>query len=513
MQINKLIGLLCLILIVGCSEDEKITTNTSSIVTSYNSIETAVTNGLGTFDVQLNNSDAILSLQLVGPVGVGSELTTGTYEFNRDKDFEYSITPGENVSYWVDGSNDKLHAIISGKVTVVTENGKSLLLGEVYDRNQNSLSFEVNNLAFNELNVENVVFTKVLDARYGVVYGKGLYRVIIANEDESIAASLDFYNSPSKNANIPVLPTGQYYGANSGIHSSLFMNVSYWLDIKNNVKHKIADASCNIVDGISSTLINGVLTDKMGKSIRLAFDGKLNFNASQGNQDIFSSLMGTWNMSSTEWMVFDTAAKQWMFQSDPDNNTNCKMSWIGIPDYSRFYASGLWSASSGLYFIADNEGGFNIPFGYSANPAFIARTTTGEYVMFPTLYDPTSGYFLNGGAYVLALNDDQTKLTGNKIVMTDSNGEEINLEYFGVMGYNLSTGKYAFFTNWSFSKVPSFSKITNPSASGSIAKSSSIEVINHSLSNNAIDNQVNLIKADNLPTLKAVSVIPYTINR
>lgn len=513
MKLTKIIVLLCLIFIVGCSEDDQIATNVSSIETSYNSSEKAVTNGVGTFDLQFKNNDGMLTVQLVGPVGSGSELTTGTYVFNRDKNMEYSITPGENVSYWVDGSSDKLHVITSGKVTVVTENGKSLLIGKLYDRNNNVFSFEAKDISFNELNIKDVTFSKVLDARYGVVYGQGLYRMIIANEDESIVASLDFYNGPSKNANIPVMPSGQYFGANSGIHSSLFMNVSYWLDVKNNVKHELASASCNIVDGISATKINGVLTDKQGNSIRMIFDDKIKFNTSQGNQDIYTSLMGNWRMISSEWMVYDTVAKQWVFQTEPDNNTNCEMSWVGIPDYSRFYVSGLWSASSGMYFRTDNAGGFSIPFGYSANPSFVARTTSDEYVMFPTFYDPTSGYFLSGGAYTLALNDDQTTFTGNKIVMTDDNGEEIIFEYFGVMGYGLSTGKYAFFSNWSFSKVPSFTKIANPSALSSVVKSNSIAGINNSLSNNAVDSEIIMIKADNIPTVKAESVMPYTINR
>lgn len=515
-KINKLVILLLLVFAVtSCDNDGAPVTSESVFDAELNTVERALSDGSGAFEVKLANSDLLLALQFTSTAESRTEPATGTYIISRDKYKEYSVTVGKNVSYWTDKNNNEEYIITSGKMTVLTENGKSLLTGTVFDGEGNSLTFEAKDIVFTELSADLLELTQILSATYTVRHDQGVYRVILANDDRTIAVTLDLHNTLLEDPNNLHLPEGRYYGANSGVVGGLFLNASSWLDAKNNVNHRLSSAYCFVENEVGTTKIEGLLTNTEGESVRISFSERLRFNESRVDQDIFTTLTAQWTMDAENWLVYDASVPGWVVR-DEHARTNKTMHWIGIPDYNMFFASGLWyQQSSGMYIRVNASGQFTIPIGYQSNPVMLLSTGSGAVALFPTMYDPVTGLFLSGGSISLSLSEDKSTFTVNETVI-EYEGENHHLTYFGVVGYNLNTGRYTFFSDWAFTELPTFTRdeinVTTRSATPARALPSN-EELSDAFYNSMNNSVLEVRKADPDSVEKAVSVKAYSINK
>lgn len=501
-----LICLAALVFITSCSDDTPAPDLDRTVMLS--TVKTAVTNGIGTFDVTVSDGDVDLKLVLVSP---DTDLTTGTYLVNRDLPVAYSVTVGKDNSFWLD-QDGVLHVIASGKVTVISEGETAKLSGTLLDQKGDKLSFEAGSISFSPISSERIQLTKVLLASYSSNYGNGHYRVILANEDQTIATTLNFYNVLTENPDRPVIPNDNYEGVNSGIVGGLYLDVSSWLDAASNTTHKLSGASLKVESLLGITSIEGTLTNITGETVSISFSGVLRFNANLGDQDMFTTFSTQWTMGADNWLSYDRNAQEWVVLDD-HAGTNKTMRWIGIPDYSLFYATGLWrDDSSGMYVRVNSNGQFYIPIGVN-NPVMFLSLMSGDFVLFPTLYNPVTGNFLSTGSIMLELSEDESTFTVQQSVI-NQDGNTYTFDYFGLIGYNISTGQYSFFTDWAFTELPTFTRDnTVVTRSGSMEREiPSEQELLKALSVTGNETPI-IIKADNATFEDAVSVKSYSTNR
>ncbi|MGI6074123.1 MAG: hypothetical protein ACOYEA_05745 [Fermentimonas sp.] len=463
---RKYIGLFLLgllLTVVGCDDYEapEVSRKVEEINTSFSGVESAKSNGSGVYDVKLSNSEYELSLRLISKVGDKLLPVTGTYELSRDKE-AFSIDSESDFSYWMAKSDNQKHAFTLGSIAVVSEGGQIKLNGLLSDKYGNSMRFDAKDVTFTAVEVQKVKLKTILVSQYMTYYGQGLYRVAFATEDQKIAVVLDLYNDRSENLYNIDLPSGQYFSDNSGVKNSLSTLSSYWLDADNidaanNAKHDIKEASINVNTSLTRTTISGVVSDNRGNSIDIEFGGRLKFNETK-QTDAFNAMGGEWKMTSANWRVYDKNAGEsgdWVITEEEPTNFSLVSSWLPVPDYRMFFATGLWQETlSGIMVNMKDDGTMNIPLGNNANPAFIANAGMSQYIMFPTLLDAESGLFLTGNFARMQILDEHTiQMLG---ISTTYQGEPVVLDYFGLVGYNFKTGKYSFFTNWGFARIPRF---------------------------------------------------------
>lgn len=471
-----IIGLLFSILLIatGCNDYEApiLATEVEEVTVNLNTVESAISNGLGLFNVKVNDSDIKLSLSLIGVFeSDNAHLPTGTYRLGMDK-AEYSIIMDSESSYWSSNNGSKTHNVNAGSITVETNNGKSDLFGKLIDSDGNILNFTSNDVLIELIDFQNYNLTEVIDAFYEVKYGQGLYKVILSDIEGKLFTELHFYSTRyTLNQTFPEMNSGQYIGRQSAMTGSLLLPSSYWIDVDAAEKNELSDAFFTVTRSIGSTEIKGVLTNKDGNSISVNFKEKLMFNAGMLNdQGIFTGLTDVWEMEASQWYVYDKTEDRWLIKNEPNETTNVRSSWIGVPHKNLLFASDLWNEeTSGLIIGVTADNKLQIPLGYSSNPLFIMTKINVKtyyvhtYLLFPAMYDPTTSFLLAGGSMDLEISEDMNEISVVARQEANNDGELINFEYFGVFGLDLEYGNISMIDNFSFAHLPTFKRNTSKS--------------------------------------------------
>lgn len=452
----------CLIGCMACSNEETDIRQQQQNIT-FTQAESALTDGVGSFSVTLKAEGTTLYLQLVGEKSAGATLETGTYDVTRQKGIEYSVKGDDDGSYWTEAENGSKHVVNGGHISVIKTDEGSILSGTLTDRDGNILQFSSEVLKFALTQASSLTYTQVLSQSYAARSGFGSYTVALANADRTQAVLLQFYNTKDANSEVPELPAGRYQGGSSGMIGNILMNtVSYWIDASSDKKHYLQSISCNVEYVSGEAVINGVMTDTDGQSIRFAFQGKLEFGRyRQIDRAFYEKTSGEWTMNANKWWVYDRKTKTWGEADTPSNKTKCVTQWVGVPDYGKFYVSGLFDTNVSGMFVNVNGTTLSITAGYKANPMFIATSGSYNYYLFPVLFDPETGYFMTTGTIALTASEDgntlQVEGKTSKVKDADTGQEiETHYNYFGIMGSNLTTGKLTYFSNWSFAYLPTF---------------------------------------------------------
>ena len=511
----------CLVFCMSCSNDDTDTSSQQKNI-AFTQAESALADGVGGFTVTLKSGETTLYLQLVGEETAGATLETGTYDVTRKKNIEYSVRGDDDGSYWTEATNGAKHVVNGGHVSVVNTDAGSTLSGTLTDRDGETLRFSSEALTFSLTQATDVTYTKVLSQSYTVQSGFGSYCVVLATADQKQAVLLYFYNEKDANYEVPELPAGRYKGASSGMVGHILMNTaSYWLDASSDKNHYMQSISCSVEYVSGEAVINGVMTDKDGQSVRFTFRGKLEFGRyRQIDRAFYEKTSGEWTMNADKWWVYTRKTKTWGEDDAPSSRTKRVTQWVGVPDYGKFYVSGLFDAKASGMFVNVNGTELSITTGYKANPMFIAMSGSYSYYIFPVLYDPETGYFMTTGTIKLTASEDGNTLQveGATAKVKDSDtGEEVeaHYNYFGVLGSNLTTGGLTRFSNWSYAYLPTFNHtvVTDETETSSTTSRSRSAETNAFIPMNSISGVVPMqhVNIKDIDMVEAEKVIP--INR
>lgn len=524
-RVIELLGFaLCVVLMASCSSDDEKTVSDGISRVEFTQVERAVTDGVGTFSLEVRQGDAVLALQLTAEAGAHDALPTGTYGVTRFVKADYSVLGNGDVSYWTLAAADAVYEVCTGHVTVVTTDGGSVLSGVLGDGEGSELHFTTPQVTFSPAAADGVTFTEVMAKSYAAKYGKGNYQVVLATADRKTAVLLSFYHDEAADAQNPVLPAGRYQGNNSGTAGSLLMSdASCWLEAATGTEHYLQSASCEVAYESGKTLVEGYLVDTEGEPLRFSFEGRLSFKrVNDFDLNFYNSMAGAWEMNADEWLVYNRKSKEWEPADKPNSTTKRMMQWIGVPDYRMFYASGLFDANnSGMFVGCQDAQHFTIGIGYRANPMFMAMSSSSEwFYLYPALYDPRSGYFTTSGTIDLVLNDGGTsmQLQGKTTTATnpDTGAEvEINYTHFGVFGYGASSGKTILFSNWSFAVLPTFDRVADRASATAATRSAAAAPGIEGLVERLYSSQGQPVasqRIDGLEVVEAIRIAPAATN-
>lgn len=372
---------------------------------------------------------------------------TGSYEAETS-DAVYKVSTD---SWWKDATGT--HPVTGATLAVVASGNGCNVSGTLTGTGETSLRFRSNTINFSHSVAKSLTQTGA-EADYRSEESDCSYKLSLKGTAGEVDMLL--YAAASDISHM-MIPDGTYRLVSGPQAGGISAEECGWSDADGS--HQASEAVCRIVNEGGRYTISGTMSSASGKQVRYTYRGSVTFSDAVSPYP-FTELGGTWNMTTDRWFVYDKSQKEWVYS---DTGDNYSMSMAGIPKYRCMLSTGLFDATFSMLIGIDDQGLF-IPCNVSSNPVAQVVSGSGTFWLFATLYDPETGYFLSGSRNVpLELSEDFAQFATVPVTgeTTDPDtGEKItlNYNYFGLIGANISTGKYSMFSNWPFVRLPHFTR-------------------------------------------------------
>lgn len=439
-------------LTTACSDDDNSKPETIRTVVLDNVSSAVYDDVTYSYTAELTNGSTTVFLQFAEqPGGMAMENPvpqTGSYKAETS-DAVYKIGTG---SWWQDAGGGT-HPVTGATLAVIASGNGCNISGTLTDAEEAKFSFRSNTINFSHSIAESLTQTEA-EADYRSEEGDCSYKLSLKGTAGEIHMLL--YAAASDISHM-MIPDGTYRLVSGPQAGGISAEECGWSDADGS--HQASEAVCRIVNEGGRYTISGSMNSASGKQVRYTYRGTVTFSDAVSPYP-FTELGGTWNMITDRWFIYDKSQKKWVYS---DTGDTYSMSMSGIPKYSCMLSTGLFDATFSMLIGIDDQGLF-IPCNVASNPIAQVVSGSGTFWLFATLYDPETGYFLSGSRNVpLDLSEDFSQFTAIPVTgeTTDTNtGEKISLNYnyFGLIGANVSTGKYSMFSNWPFVRLPHFTR-------------------------------------------------------
>lgn len=177
----------------------------------------------------------------------------------------------------------------------------------------------------------------------------------------------------------------------------------------------------------------------------------------------FSEITAVWDLKGSDWLYYNAADKVWMAGGeDPEYRGTI----MGHANSRLLFAYGFWEDEFGFMAEVDASNNVTIPIDPILNPVARVITSSSAYILFITLFDFDTGYFLSiGNALEVNVSDDRKVMSIDPVEreFQDNDGVTVKAkyDYFALIGINESTGNFTRFSNWTFPLTPSFINVSN----------------------------------------------------
>lgn len=432
----------------ACSDDQTAKPETIPTASLDTVVQAIYDDATGSYTARLSGPDVTLYLQFAaqseGTAMENPVPLTGSYGM-KAADAHYKINNG---AWWKDAAGE--HPVTDARAAVIASDNGCTISGQV-----------AGDAAQLKFRAENVRFGRAVATTYALTEAAGSYTAsdqtgsyTLALKGETASVTVQLYAPVCDDVQVTI-PDGVYTLASETPSGTL--GAAAWSDARGD--HTATSGMCRITCKGGRYTVSGVLGAESETPVRFTYQGAIPFNEA-ASPYLFTALGGEWTMTTDRWLVYDKSAKSWVYSDTGDSFT---MSMTGIPQYRCMLATGLFDASFSLLMGVDSEGLF-IPCNAESNPVAQVVSGSGTYWMFATLYDPETGYFMSGSSNVpMTLSDDLSQFTITAVTSESTDSQTgkktpINYEYFGLVGQNVSTGKYSLFSNWPFLRLPRFAR-------------------------------------------------------
>ena len=401
----------------------------------------------GSYSVSLGGAahtvEFTLSSQREGLLSEAPVPMTGSYRMSSSEE-EYTV--GADAS-WT--REDGEHAAVEATVYVIASDGSCRMNGELTDADGNVMGFSCDNVSF----THSITTPVVADAAYGE-FRDGVYTLYLMSGDFYLQTVL-----AADPADV-TLQAGTYELTDA---VAVVAGAGYPVE------------GVLSVDRAAGGYVLGVYgsygEEDMTFEYRGSYTGAI-FSPEMMYPDLYTVLAGDWVMTSDNIYTYDTEAGEWKYVDGPYTD---EFSIAGIPDNNSLCLTGLFRDSFSVMATVDysDDCSLYIPCSFETNAVGVVTAGQYAYILFATLYDPETEYFMVGSGNIpLVLSDDYSSMTVSS-VESEAEGTAINYTHLGFAGINVSTGAYTIFQNMPFVRLPAF---VRPEADTEVPAASPVKV-------------------------------------